>query len=541
MRLSLNVLITIVNNPMPARSSGRPHRHAFQERFAVKKPLISAMVAILAFSAVSVLGGCDCKTSLWQGLTNPSALVRSPEDTLTLPIMPKASAADMDEELPPNATGPVESDLAFTPTDYVIGPEDVLDISVLDLFTEGLETVLRRQVSLSGMVDMPLIQSIKAEGLTAEELRNKIAESYSPDILKNPTVSVTLVVQRQNTFSIGGAVVHPGTYNKTRQDMRLQEAIYLAGGQTMTNIPYVIVIRTGPSKKNPAPTAPATNKTEELPPLPEIPAEIPNAQPTPHPVEMQAAPGGGSTDIDRSELDRLLGQTTTRPTSQPASGPTTRTTKWIESANGPTTVPQEETAKGPRPTRVAPPVPTSRPSDELEWEKAIGMDNVRVIAIDMKKLMSGSDPQMNIIVRENDIINVPMLEQGEFYVMGEINRPGVYSLTGRKVTVKMALAAAGGVGPLAWPNNSILIRRIGPNQEQIIPIDIEAIMLGKQPDYFLKADDVVAIGTHILATPYAVIRNAFRLTYGFGFIYDRNFADPVPGETTLNSERFKRF
>jgi len=496
------------------------------------------MVAMLAFAAVGVLGGCDCKTSLWQGLTNPSALVRSPEDTLTLPIMPKASAADMDEELPPNATGPVESDMSYMPSDYVIGPDDVVDISVLDLFTEGLETVLRRQVSLSGMIDMPMIQSIKAEGMTAEELRNKIIESYSPDILKNPTVSVTLVAQRQNTFSIGGAVTRPGTYNKTRQDMRLQEAIYLAGGQTMTNIPYVIVIRPGPSKKIAAPVTPATNKAEELPPLPEIPAEVPSAQPVPHPVEMQAAPGGGSTDIDRSDLDRLLGQTTTKPTSQPANGATTRTTKWIESANGPTTVPQEETAKGPRPTRVAAPEPTSRPSDELEWEKTIGMDNVRVIAIDMKALMNGSNPRMNIIVRDNDIINVPLLEQGEAYVSGEVNRPGVYSITGRKVTIKMILAAAGGVGPLAWPNNSILVRRIGPNQEQIIPIDIEAIYLGKQPDYFLKADDVVAVGTHILATPYAVLRNAFRLTYGFGFIYDRNFSQPIDVNHGVDSSRF---
>ena len=33
------------------------------------------------------------------------------------------------------------------------------------------------------------------------------------------------------------------------------------------------------------------------------------------------------------------------------------------------------------------------------------------------------------------------------------------------------------------------------------------------------------MGTDVLAPFLFVIRNSFRLTYGFGFVYDRNFAD----------------
>ena len=174
-------------------------------------------------------------------------------------------------------------------------------------------------------------------------------------------------------------------------------------------------------------------------------------------------------------------------------------------------------------------------SDPFGWGRAARTDLSRVIAINLTKLYDG-DPRMNIIIRANDIIRVPQVEVGEFYVMGEVQRPGVYSLTGRRLTVKQALAAAGNLGPLAWPSNSVLVRRIGESQEQTVPLNIEKIFRNEEPDIFLKANDVIEVGTHPAASFMAVIRNAFRLSYGFGFIYDRNFSEPVdPG---MDSRRF---
>ena len=128
---------------------------------------------------------------------------------------------------------------------------------------------------------------------------------------------------------------------------------------------------------------------------------------------------------------------------------------------------------------------------------------------------------------------------GEFYVMGEVLRPGVFSLTGRKLTVKQAIVAAGNFAPLAWPENAILIRRIGNNQEQTIHLNLEAIFRGEEPDIFLKPNDIIAVGTNVRSVFFAVMRHAFRMTYGFGFIYDRNFANPYG--LTLDSRRFTRW
>jgi len=527
--------------------------NVLDKRCAVKKPWMSTVLVMGMVVVASLQIGCDPKTSLWRGLTNPTALVKSPEDPYIMPINPTASAADVIDDLPPNATAPTMDDLVLVPEDYRIGPEDVVDISVLDLFHEGLETVLRRQVSRLGVIELPMAPSIRASGLTATELRDRIIEAYSPDVLRNPTVSVAVAVQRAATFSIGGAIERPGTYNKTRPDMRLLEAFNLAGTPTQTNIPYILIIRPVPvaSEEVAAPRIPSFDGgsrgsiTDELPDLLEgliRPSDLPEPAEefdAPVPTETQALTAGGGDfgygdDIDEEELDRLM-----RGESQPGDADVfaPSTTRYVESAAGSAESPQHETAAGPQPTRI--PTPSVRPEDALDWERALGVDNTRVIAIDLKKLRDGSDPRLNIIVRENDIIMIPQMDAKEFYMYGEVNRPGVYTLTGRRITVKMALAAAGGLGALAWPENATLIRRIGPNQEQTIPLNIENIMLGKQADYFLKADDQICVGTNFQAQYMLVLRNAFRLTYGFGFIYDRNFASAAP--RGLDSHRFTRW
>jgi protein involved in polysaccharide export with SLBB domain len=98
------------------------------------------------------------------------------------------------------------------------------------------------------------------------------------------------------------------------------------------------------------------------------------------------------------------------------------------------------------------------------------------------------------------------------------------------MTLKMAIAAAGGLGPLAWPKRCEVIRRIGENKEEIVMVDLDKISNGEQPDFFIKPNDLINVGSHATARWRAVLRNAFRATYGFGFVYDRNFGDADYGK-----------
>jgi polysaccharide export outer membrane protein len=186
------------------------------------------------------------------------------------------------------------------------------------------------------------------------------------------------------------------------------------------------------------------------------------------------------------------------------------------------------------------PPPEQRVPEDFGWEQ-IGTAGIqkRVIKIPVDKLLGG-DPRYDIIIRPGDKIWVPVDIIGEFYVIGNSNRVGVLPLTGRPMTLMQAIAAAGGLGPLAWPEKVEVRRRIGKNREEIVLVNLKKIAEGSQPDFFIKPNDTINVGSHQAARWLAVLRNAFRATYGFGFVYDRNFAsedlgnDPFPGHISIN-------
>ncbi len=157
----------------------------------------------------------------------------------------------------------------------------------------------------------------------------------------------------------------------------------------------------------------------------------------------------------------------------------------------------------------------------LEREPGAG---TRLIRIPADKLLAG-DSRYNIVIKPGDTIHVPVDIVGEFCIMGNVNRTGYIPITGRPMTLKMAIAAAGGLGPLAWPRRCEVVRRIGRKKEEIVMVDLDKITSGEQPDFFIKPNDLINVGTHPTSRWRAILRNAFRATYGFGFVYDRNFAD----------------
>ncbi|MBL9140966.1 MAG: SLBB domain-containing protein, partial [Phycisphaerae bacterium] len=152
----------------------------------------------------------------------------------------------------------------------------------------------------------------------------------------------------------------------------------------------------------------------------------------------------------------------------------------------------------------------------------------RIIEIDWERLRKG-DMLLNAIIRPDDKVYVEV-DAGVVYIDGEVARPGVYSLPSiGEITLSRLVSAAGGLGQIAIPQRVDLIRKISPDREAAIRVNLAAIRNRAEPDVLLRADDHIIIGTNFFATPLAVIRNGFRMTYGFGFLLDRNFGNDVFG------------
>ncbi|MGC3957503.1 MAG: hypothetical protein QM813_05950 [Verrucomicrobiota bacterium] len=131
--------------------------------------------------------------------------------------------------------------------------------------------------------------------------------------------------------------------------------------------------------------------------------------------------------------------------------------------------------------------------------------------------------QYNVVLRPNDTLIIPGPDVGEYYMGGHVQRPGVYSLTGRQITLKQAIVSAGMIDPLGWPERTEIIRRLPNNREMFLRVDLPKIFAGEQSDFYLRPYDTVNVGTNAISPFLAAIRGAFRFTYGFGFIYDRNY------------------
>ena len=151
----------------------------------------------------------------------------------------------------------------------------------------------------------------------------------------------------------------------------------------------------------------------------------------------------------------------------------------------------------------------------------------RIVRFDVQALQAG-DPTQNLVLRDGDIITIPSPPVGDFYMTGYVLRPGVYSLTGRKITLLQAVAAAGGLTAIAVPWRTEVVRRVTEGEEEIIYVDLSKVARGEVPDFYVQPEDLIRVGTDWGAIHNAVLRNAFRATYGAGAVYDMNFADFYP-------------
>lgn len=527
------------------------------------------------------------------------------------------------------AEEPLPIDSVAIESDYIFRSGDVVSIAIFELLQEGVQYVNSYVVTETGKISVPEVGVVKAGGLTETQLEDHIRKVLSPSILKDPSVTVTLVRSQQRAFSvIGDGVPLPGRYFIPRYDFRLTDALATAGGPRQFNVSYIYVSRfVGNEQKAPDSVNPGFGELELKVIEPETIRPVLQRRNNVTPRAQYQWPKSNVvisstemvTDGEYSRVPSNFGQfndsasrwlyakdvgiSNGRPALQePASvedilrtlsehtggtnglngqagrGPVGRQSrpsvtpsgsqgtgellnqdgniewifqdgKWIPVQVGtPRPAEAEEEPTGhiewifqngkwvpvqvgtPKPTepvikmepgiRLAAPPKQEAPVLGVEQEVA----GTRLIRIPADKLLAGN-PRYNIVIKPGDSILVPVDIIGEFCIMGNVNRTGYIPLTGRPMTLKQAIAAAGGLGPLAWPKRCEVIRRIGRKKEEIVMVDLDKIASGEQPDFFIKPHDLINVGTHATARWRAILRNAFRATYGFGFVYDRNFAD----------------
>ncbi len=144
-------------------------------------------------------------------------------------------------------------------TDYMLGPQDVVTITVYD----QADLSGKFAIEADGTFSFPLIGRIKGGGLTLRALEIELKKRLADGFFRNPQVSVAVEQYRSQRIFIVGEVRSPGTYPLTG-DMTLIEAIARAGSATPSASGEVLVVRAAVGKVSHAPVLPSQEDAAEV-------------------------------------------------------------------------------------------------------------------------------------------------------------------------------------------------------------------------------------------------------------------------------------
>ena len=483
--------------------------------------LRSILPTAAVLAATSTLIGCEADSFI-----DPSVVGRWEQTPVSMPILGELDVIGTADGLEMQTTPVRPEDLEPDTTEYVIGPGDAIIVTVFELIAPNTNTVERRLVDETGTFRLPVIGKVKASGLSPSQLEDEIIDILErKGILRDATVSVVVEQSGQNIYHIIGTPTQGGarfgTYAIPQPNFRILEAIALAGGVPERTSELLIFRQTPltaevagtlqPSGEQQEVTAPATDDPEALiEGLLDGGAAAPPQDQQGDAPQRPAPPSGVEAGLDSrgggSQWVYVDGN-------------------WVPAGRA------DLNAAGAVEADPGGPIGAPRGGDELAE-----VITQRIIEVPYNRLLNG-DMRYNVVVRPGDIIRVPSQDAGFVYVMGQINRPGTFTVPGNnELTLKQLIAASGGLSALANPRKVDLVRRVGDDRETTVRLDLKSIFNGEQPDIFIRANDQVNIGSSAYAVPLAVIRNGFRATYGFGFIADRNFGNDIFGSPPRDND-----
>ncbi len=198
------------------------------------------------FAALFCAATSLCAQTSTIGTRSPAAVpvkpgegARGATDAIDPRQTPSAKALEKGEFAPVTQDIRQQQPVTGIGSDYLVGPNDLLEIDVFDM--ENLKRTVR--VNAAGSISLPLIGNVVVAGLTAQRIEDAIASKYSEKYLQNPQVSVFIKEFTTQRITVDGAVQKPGIYPMTGQ-ISLLQALALAGGAgQIANMGEVIVFR----------------------------------------------------------------------------------------------------------------------------------------------------------------------------------------------------------------------------------------------------------------------------------------------------------
>ena len=348
-------------------------------------------------------------------------------------------------------TFPDELTPAGKKNEYNIGINDVLHI----FFWQHPDLTMDVNVRNDGRISFPLIDNIRAEGLTIPELENELKRQIGR-FIQDPQISINAKeTQSQRVFIVG-------------QVRRLYSTI---GGR-----PY-FHLKAGSTLLD------AISEVEFYPEA-DLAASYVNRNDLVIPVDLKALMMDGdlAQNILMMPEDRIVIPAALKEvTFLGEFGNPGRYKVNIDT----TLVNALSIARG-----------INRETADLYM--AFVARNKQILPVNLKRLLDYADMSQNIIMEDGDIVFIPNIQEKKYYVLGEVNKPGVYYYRD-PVTVMEAVSQGGGFLTTAQRSQVVVVRG-DINSPQVYEVDALAMMEGKSLEKFtLQKGDIVYIPRTLIA------------------------------------------
>jgi polysaccharide export outer membrane protein len=169
----------------------------------------------------------------------------------TVHLRPLDADAVREFGTPASTSGGWKELLADKPGPYLVGPQDILLVTVWDHPEITLPLGQYRTDAATGMVVdeegqlyFPYIGRVKVAGMTVVQVREVLTARLGK-VLKLPQVDVKVVAYRSQKIYVGGEVRLPGVHTVTDVPFNLAEAVNRAGGFLPTADQAALVLSRG--------------------------------------------------------------------------------------------------------------------------------------------------------------------------------------------------------------------------------------------------------------------------------------------------------
>ena len=367
-----------------------------------------------------------------------------------------------------------------------IGPDDMLEITIWDLYEPGKPHTFPSRVDSQGQIVVPHLDTVAVLNQSPSEVEAQLTEGYrQQEILKQPRILVRELSSAPVHAYVTGAVLRPGLINLPRQDASVFSALVAAGGLSRNAGLHVYVSDQGHAKSTPvtaavakppvAPVLVAGNAALHLPDPTasenrvDGDAKLSHGVLGPNATAAHIEPAGpatssgpgGSAEASPSGNSRHLSSKTESQAALTSSGDHQPVPPLQQLVNhsGSLAVSADGQAKSDQPIEIAAPVPP-----HIEESVATRPDLAKVLPQSLPgrwydlSVVHDRDTLKNLVLHEGDVVTVRPAAP-PVRITGAVAQPGAYRAPANDtLSLTDAIQLAGGFGTTDLPMIVVLTR-----------------------------------------------------------------------------------